>query len=583
MKQEIRPVDGGIKDAPRRQLNDIIIAVVIDNVIEGRRGKYKEVIAATSDESIGPRAGLKNGSPRARADHIIVIVADDLNGGFKFRSIDIGDGASEIGSGKLIDISGVDINCGTIGIISGAVGEAVFDGIVVGECGKLIVIFIQDFGTIADIADGDSHIGGILDGEGSVIGIDDEILTVDAGGSIRGIELNGIIATVIDNEIITVGITEGLNDGVIADESIIARAAEESREIAMIGNEIITRPAVDGNEHAAIDNEIIAVVAIDGSVIAEVIDGIGALPRIDYDVGTVRDDGIIAVAAVDGRVLTRVKDLPRGNDFETRIPNEIIAVAAVNGGISAEVGKCIEPADGIDGDVFGIRIENGIIAVTEIDESVIALIDDGILLIAAVDGNISPAVENGIVGSIGVNENVIAAVIDGIITRRPVEGDVIGRVIDGDALRISPLTDIALVIDDGNALTDHIFEGEGPCGSDQSNIACADEGLIDGSVSPMDGIVGIISPNDIIALDELKPLAPFGTDDRIIARAGIDGDDADEVGIGGVDDHTVIVSGSDDGSGNLIADIDPDGASPVNDDGIGKKHIDGIIADAGID
>ena len=72
---------------------------------------------------------------------------------------------------------------------------------------------------------------------------------------------------------------------------------------------------------------------------------------------------------------------------------------------------------------------------------------------------------------------------------------------------------VAAAINDGEALTDYVFESEGACGADESDVADADESLIDGTVCPMNGIISVVVPNDIVALDELKILSSIGGED----------------------------------------------------------------------
>ena len=93
------------------------------------------------------------------------------------------------------------------------------------------------------------------------------------------------------------------------------------------------------------------------------------------------------------------------------------------------------------------------------------------------------------------------------------------------------LMEIAVIVNDGDAFTDDVFESDGAGGTDESDVADADEGLIDGAVDPMESIIGIEIPNGVIALGELNIFPTVGSKNRIIARAAVDGDDGGEIGI----------------------------------------------------
>ena len=175
----------------------------------------------------------------------------------------------------MCEISAVDDDAAAIGVVEGACGEILFDGAIgAGEAGKRVVFLIKNFGAIADVADVDRHIGGVFDGERAVVGVDDEIPPANARRGVIGCELNGIFATVTDDDIVAFGITESLNGESGAGESVIARAAVEHGIIAVVDDRIVAGAAVESGVEAAIDDDVVAVVAVDDGGVAVILDGV---------------------------------------------------------------------------------------------------------------------------------------------------------------------------------------------------------------------------------------------------------------------------------------------------------------------
>ena len=81
-----------------------------------------------------------------------------------------------------------------------------------------------------------------------------------------------------------------------------------------------------------------------------------------------------------------------GDDFKARVPNDIIEVAAVDGGVGAVIGYGVIAAPCVDGDVIGVGIEDGIVAAAGVYESALALVGDRIVIVAGADGGIGTCI-----------------------------------------------------------------------------------------------------------------------------------------------------------------------------------------------